>query len=469
MCHKIILYNPRTVFYTMPLGLLAVGSRLDPQRYAVKIIDGRLARDPVSAVLAELDDALCLGIGVCTGAPIRDALMLSRAVKARRPDLPIVWGGWHPSLFPVECLEETSVGATIIGQGEDTFAEMVERFAAGAPLDGVAGCAHGCGRDIVIESPRPPRDVNEFPSPNYDLVEVERYFALKQMRQLDYVSSQGCRFRCTFCADPYVFKRAWFGLEPRRVGEELEGMWKRYHLNDVNFQDETFFTSRVRVATLADEFLRRGVGFTWTATLRADQGERLDDALVVNCKRAGLRRVMVGVESGSQHMLDWMHKDIQIGQVFGCADKFARHGIGVLFNFIVGFPDEPPESVTETLRVAKALRARNPNFEIAIFYYKPYPGNAIAEMLLQQGYPFPRTLDEWADFDYVGSSGAWVTREKYDLVEHFKFYQRLGWGRPTLLRGPLQALARWRCARDQYAFPLEKAIIERIRQPARLS
>lgn len=469
MRRKIILYNPRAVFYTMPLGLLAIASRLDPARFDVKIIDARLERDPLGATLAALDGALCLGVSVLTGAPIHDALLLTRAVKARYPHLPIVWGGWHPSLFPRECLDEASVDAVVIGQGEDTFAEMVERFAAGAALDGVVGCAHRHGQEVIVEPPRVLRDLNAYPAHNYDLIDVEHYFALKQARQLDYISSQGCRFRCTFCADPYVYKRGWFALTPQRMAAELEQWQQQFDVRDVNFQDETFFTSAARVDAIADEFLRRNLKLTWTATMRADQGERLDDALLAKCKRAGLRRVMIGVESGSQAMLDWMKKDIKIEQVFSSADKCLRNGIALLFNFIVAFPDESNANMRETLRVAKTLRAKSPDVDIAVFYYKPYPGNEIADMLVRQGYRFPRTLDEWAAFDYVGSSGPWLTREQHILIERFKFYQRIAWSRATPLRAPLQALARWRCARDSYAFPFEKALIEWIRHPVRLS
>jgi len=475
MRYKVVLYNPQAVFYTMPLALLAVGSYLDARKYEVRIVDGRLEPDPVAAVLAEIDDALCLGVTVLTGAPIRDALRITRAARARRSDLPIIWGGWHPSLFPRETLAEAGIDVVVIGQGEETLAEILERLAAGEGLGGVAGCGFKNSKfefpnsHSQLNPPRPMRDINAFPPHNYALIPVERYFALKGQRQLDYISSQGCRFRCTFCADPFVYNRGWFGLEPSRMAEELEALWRRYGFHDVNFQDETFFTSRQRVEAIAEAFLRRGMSFTWSATLRADQGFRLDEAILATCKRSGLRRVMIGVESGSQQMLDWMKKDIKIEQVFDSAEKCRRQGIGVLFNFIVGFPDEPPQSVIETLRLAKQLRAMSPDFHVAIFYYKPYPGNEIADMLLRQGYSFPRSLEEWAEFDYVGSSGPWVSAEKYRLVEGFKFYQRLAWSKPTALRAPLQAIARWRCRRDCYAFPVEKALVKWLRPTGPLS
>src|SRR3984885_244477 len=86
---KIVLYNPRAVFFTMPLALLAIGSQLDPDLYEVVTIDGRLEPDPESAVLSQLEGALCLGVTVLTGAPIADALQISRAAKRARPDLTV--------------------------------------------------------------------------------------------------------------------------------------------------------------------------------------------------------------------------------------------------------------------------------------------------------------------------------------------------------------------------------------------
>lgn len=473
MKRKVVLYNPRAVFYTMPLALIALGSRLDPEQYDVRIIDARVERDPHARLLQELDDAVCLGVTVLTGAPIRDALAASRAAKAKRPNLPIIWGGWHPSLFAEQCLQEPGVDVAVIGQGEETFLEIVERAANGESFDGVKGTVHRARvsglTSLTTEPPRPLLDINKLPASNYDLIDVDKFFALKKTRQFDYISSQGCRFRCTFCADPYVYKRGWYGYEPARMGQELEHWWKKHHFTDVGFQDETFFTNRDRVAAIANEFLERDLHFTWMATMRADQGFRLDESLLKLSKRAGLRRVMIGVESGSQQMLDWMKKDIKLEQVFDSAEKCKRAGVGIIFNVIVGFPHEPPESITESLRVAKELRAMSSDFEVAFFYYKPYPGNEIADMLVRDGYQFPKTLREWADFDYVGSSGPWVTHEKYNLVERFKFYQRLAWNRASPLRVPLQRLARWRCENDMYHFPIEKFLVESLRPTPKLS
>jgi radical SAM superfamily enzyme YgiQ (UPF0313 family) len=469
--HKIVLYNPRAVFWTMPLGLIAVGSALDTERYEVKIVDARLESDPVGKLLAEARDALCVGMGVLTGDPIRGALEASRAVKAARPDLPVVWGGWHPSLFPKECLDEPSVDAAVSGQGEETFGEMVERYASGQDLRDVAGVTwRDASGDVVQNRPRPTRDVNTLPAHNYDLVPVEEYFKHKGRRQFDYISSIGCRFRCAFCADPYVYNRSWFGLTAERMALELAALWQRYHFDEVAFQDETFFTRRERVEDICHAFLGAGLDFAWTGTMRADQGFRLPDETLDLCRRAGLRRVMVGVEAGTDEMLRRIKKDITISQVWETAEKLVRHRIGAIWNFIVGFPDEPPESFEATLQIAKRLRAMSPDFEAAVFFYKPYPGNEIADQLGAGRYDFPCTLEGWANFDYVGSAGPWVSAEKYTRVERFKFYQKYAYGRHAHpLARPLQAVSRWRIERDFYNFPVEQHLMERLHPAPKLS
>jgi radical SAM superfamily enzyme YgiQ (UPF0313 family) len=254
------------------------------------------------------------------------------------------------------------------------------------------------------------------------------------------------------------------------MGEELEYLWKRYRFVDVGFQDETFFTSRARVQAIAAEFLRRGLQFSWFATMRADQAVRLDEELWAECKRAGLRRAMIGVESGSQPMLDWMKKDIQIEQVFETAEKLIRHDILGLFPFIVGFPDETTESVAATMKVIKRLRAMSPKFEIVIYFYQPYPGSPIADLAWARGYPQPRTLDEWAAFDYVGARGPWVTQHKWDLIQRFKFYQKFAFNTSDdLLRLPLQWLSKARVATDFYGMPVEKMLVEFFKPQPRLS
>jgi anaerobic magnesium-protoporphyrin IX monomethyl ester cyclase len=451
---RVVLYNPRAVFYTMPLALVALASALDRRKVDVVIIDGRLEPDPVAAVVAAARGAVCVGISVLTGAPIHDALAVSRAVKAADGAIPIVWGGWHPSLFAQQCLDEPTVDIVVSGQGEAAFRAIVDRLIA--------------GETVEARQSKPLADLNAFPAHDYSLIPVERYFALKGARQIDYISSQGCRFRCAFCADPAVFARGWTGLPPERIAEEAAFLREKYAMADLAFQDETFFTSAPRIDALAEQFLRRNLSITWTATLRADQACRLGDELFAKAVRSGLRRVMVGVESGSQEMLDRLQKDMKLEQVRAAADMCTRHGVGAIFNFIVGFPGESDASMRATLALAKDLRRSNPAFETPIFYYRPYPGNPMAELSAENGYVFPRGLEEWADFDYVAGRGPWITPAQWTKVERFKFYTKHAW-KPGAWRWPLRATSQWRCEHDWYGLPVEKLIVDLVRPPQQVS
>jgi anaerobic magnesium-protoporphyrin IX monomethyl ester cyclase len=468
---KVVLYNPKAVFFTMPLALLAIGSELDPERYEVVIVDGRLDPDAENTVAAHLHEAVCLGVTVLTGAPISDALRISRAAKRARPDIPVIWGGWHPSMFGIECLAEPCVDATVQGQGEATFAEIVARLQQGRSLEGCAGCIVRLpGGKVHKNPPRALLEVDGFRAHDYSLIDVERYFELKGKRQLDYISSQGCNFRCAFCSDPYVYGRQWVGLEPQQIATGLRQLWERYRFTDVNFQDETFFTKRERIRALAQSMVAADLQVTWAATMRADQGIRLPEDVWRLCKQSGLRRLLVGVESGDEAMLKRIRKDITLPQVFKTAERMRELGIAGIFPFIVGFPEESDASVRATIDAAKRLRAMSPDFETPIFYFKPYPGSAIVLEAVGKGFRLPDSLGEWAQFDYVaGEPGPWVNGAKFKLIERFKFFQELAWKRASAGRSPLQRVARYRCRRDDYRWPIEMVVLQWLQPRERLS
>ena len=182
--------------------------------------------------------------------------------------------------------------------------------------------------------------------------------------------------------DPAVFARGWTGLSPERVADEVAYLRRRYAFDDLAFQDETFFTNSARVDAIAEHFLQRNLSITWTATLRADQACRLGDDLFAKTVRSGLRRVMVGVESGSQEMLDRLQKDMKIDQVRATAAMCTRHGVGAIFNFIVGFPGESEQSMQATLALASGLLG------LAAFWFDNAPAAAVGGVLMLANWPY---------------------------------------------------------------------------------
>ena len=470
--NTIILYNPKAVFFDMPLALIAIGSRVC-ENHKVVIIDARLeSEESIDALLEKhLPDTFLVGVTSLTGAPLLDAIRFTNEVRKKSEKVLICWGGWHTSLFPERILQDVdAIDVAVQGQGEETFFELVQSIRKGTSLHTVSGVVFREGDQLIKTKPRAMVDMNAFERLNYDLIDVERYFEAKGRRQFDFITSIGCFFRCTFCADPFVFNRKYSGLLPDRVAEDIAYYYEKYRFEDLNFQDETFFTYRERILEMAQLLINAGSKFTWAATMRADQGSRMSYAEFELCKSSGLRRLLIGVESGSQEMMDWLKKDIKLEQVLQCATWCKELGISVIFPFIVGFPGESNEIVEETKKVIRMLAMASPKFETPIFYFKPYPGTKITDEVVARGeYVLPETLSEWAQFDYIGSKGPWVSEEKFAFFERYKFYLRLIRQKRTIWRMPILALARWRVKTFSFSFPIEKRVIERMVKRQRLS
>ena len=271
---KIILYNPKAVFFDMPLALLAIGSVIDHNKYEVIIIDARVEENVINLIKQHITDAICFGVTVITGAPINDALYISKKVKSLDPSVPIIWGGWHTSLFPKQPIEDNPfIDITVQGQGEETFRELVDHLEKRISLDDIKGITYRKNKDVFQNPPRPIAAMNSFGRINYNLINVEKYFKKKGKRQFDYISSTGCYFRCAFCADPFVFERKYTAIPAAKIAEDLEYYFRKYGFTDVNFQDETFFTFADRIEEFSKELISKKINISWAATMRADQGK----------------------------------------------------------------------------------------------------------------------------------------------------------------------------------------------------
>jgi len=216
--------------------------------------------------------------------------------------------------------------------------------------------------------------VDKFRAHDYGLIPVERYFDHQGQApaRLHIVPRDAIPLRILFGA---IRLRAQMGrARAGPHGAQAERVWDRYHFDDVNFQDETFFTKAERVRALADRIIESGMKITWAAPCAADQGIRLPDEVWMRCKQSGLRRLLVGVESGSNEVLKRIRKDIKIEQVYETAEKMLRFGIAGHFPFIVGFPDETDAHIQATLDCAKRLRSMSADFLTPIFYFKALSG-----------------------------------------------------------------------------------------------
>ena len=136
--------------------------------------------------------------------------------------------------------------------------------------------------------------------------------------------------------------------------------------------------------------------------------------------------------------------------MFQTAQKMAAHGIAGHFPFIVGFPEESDDSIRATIDVAKRLRTHQPAVPHADLLLQALSGERVVMEAVARGFRLPEGLEAWSEFDYVdGDPGPWVSREKFKLIERFKFFSELA-GSPPGQGRPVAARGRARCSRDEY-------------------
>lgn len=152
------------------------------------------------------------------------------------------------------------------------------------------------------------------------------------------------------------------------------------------------------------------------------------------------------------------------------AQKCIQFGIAINFSAIAGFPGESVESIRKALGVAKDLRKMSNTFHMSIFYFKPYPGNKVADQLTSNGYIFFTTLEQWSNFDYVDSGKSeWIDKETIRMIENFKFYKHFAYKKKKAKLFLFQEVAKWRVENNFYLFPFEKRLKEIHRPLQKLS
>ena len=452
----ILLYNPPSEFYAMPLGLLAVGSAVDEHDGEVRIYDSRIGRGREEKLLEDAPAARCVGMTVFSGAPIQHVLSLSRKLKERYPKLPVVWGGWHPSILPEQCIASGAVDAVVIGQGESPFRELIESIDQPDRWSEIPGLCLAGQDGPRRTAPRPLEDMNSLPPVRYELLDVESYFHQKGIRQLDYSSSRGCPYRCTFCADPIIYRSRWTALTAERTVGELLALHRRYGMEEVSFLDDDLFASLKRIRALVEALIVAGASFGWKGAARADELTRLPESFFSRLQASGCRRVTIGAESGSQKILDRIKKQYRVEQIIDAGQRLANAGIGASYSFISGFPGETGRDFQATLDVIKRVRQIAPTLQATIFFYSPYPGTELIGELESRGVTLPTRLEDWAGFTI---DSTWLADPKglAKTVRNLNFYLRHGYAANdgSFIRRMLRSVSRVRCEYDWYHFPIE--------------
>jgi anaerobic magnesium-protoporphyrin IX monomethyl ester cyclase len=415
--------NPLSTTWA-PLSLLALAGPLQEAGYEVQLVDARVEAGYWKKIDELLPSAVALGLSCMTGRQIRDAIKLAAAVKQARPDLPIIWGGYHPTLMPQQTLRERYVDVVVRGQGQRTLLEVVQRLDEGRSLEGLLGISFKDSGVPVHNEARVLEGLEQFPSTPYGLVDMRPYLHHDvASRTTNYFSSQGCPSGCGFCADSSAYARRWAALPADRVADELERLKVDYGVNGIVFGDTNFFVDEKRVRDFCELALQRRLDLKWAADVRTSQFVRYDRDMLELLSRAGLKRVLVGAESGSAEVLRSVGKQTAVADTIKGAELCRQYGFVARFTTMLGFPDDPKVDIAATLDLVKRIKSIDPRHEVHAFYFAPYPGTPMYATALEHGFKEPASLAEWADFDLTKLHTPWVDRRlKRRLDALIEFY-----------------------------------------------
>jgi len=467
---KIVLFFPSyaTEEVAPPIALISIAGPLLSAGFQVVIVDSSLSADPVAEVLSHADGALCLGISIITGPMIREAVAVGSAWKARRPDAPVVLGGWHPSILPEQSLAASFVDLVILRQGELAMLELCQQLARGEGHQGIAGTLWKEQGAPHRGASRPHMALAELPDrmPGYELVDQDLYARRTRLRWTMYTASHGCPFDCAYCSNASVYGRKLDLMPPERVVSDITHLVRRQGIELLGFTDDIFFCFRPRTFEIAEGLLSRGVKVDWYIQDRADSVARLSVEEAKLLRRSGLVRVHFGAESGSDDVLRSIDKRSSVERTLEAVDRCKAAGIRASFGFIFGLPGETDQDLRATVNLISRIYQRYDRADCHTNIFTPYPGSPLWPTSVELGVQPPQTLEEWIEYFPRVTVLPWLAGAKHRRLQDIRQYLRLGYPnvrvgedqgsrRHRLALRTLGPSARWRLREHRYDLPLE--------------
>lgn len=304
---------------------------------------------------------------------------VAQAFKRRRPDLPVVLGGPHVTVFPSETLEEEPAADYVaFGEGELTLTELMDGLdpacsaRSKADLPAIDGLAWRDGDRIVKNALRGINtDIATLPFPARDVMEIERYplRAWSGERMTTMMTSRGCPYACTYCFKG-LFGRRYITTPNDLIIAEMEAIHEEYGIDHFYFVDDLFVVNIKRLMEFVACMKERELGFKWQCLARVD---RLEKEHYVAMAEAGCSKIHYGIETGDPEMMVRVDKEATLEQVANAVTWCSAAGIMAKGYFMLGLPGETEETARRTIDMACDLQLTEAMFSLTT----PFPGTAM--------------------------------------------------------------------------------------------
>ena len=382
---------------TLPvLGLGYIATAISEAGFNVEVLDAEALGLGISEIHKHIAERNPNWIGLNLLAPTYEnsVKILGKLPKKTR----VMLGGHQAKAMPQDILCDNRIpriDALIVGEAETRAVELLRNPNRANELPNVFN-RKSC--DTLILSNKEKihwlsPDINSLPYVNRDFLPNDPFLAEDGRWEAKIVGSRGCPFDCSFCgaavsANPDITIRM-------RTVEHIIGEMK--HLNATygctafRFVDDLFLANPRFMRRIFEGFVESSLHkrIIWDATGRLNVIDKMDNEFVALMKKAGCREVALGIESGSDRLLEYIDKKLSREQILRSVKKLLDHGINIKGYFILGFPTETADELDMTLSLVEELwqmsDLSSATFRCSVFEFRPYPGTPEWNRLLETG------------------------------------------------------------------------------------
>jgi radical SAM superfamily enzyme YgiQ (UPF0313 family) len=486
---RVLLINPTITgkrHARFPLAVLSLRTALEG-RHSATILDGNIDRDFVATAVRAVSEGVdAVGVSVMGGPQLTSAIAVCRAIRARVPAVPIIWGGAFPTVCSEATLNAPYVDYAVRGQGEETLAELLDAHAHGGDaLPSIRGLSWRRDGQVVHNRDRPFTAASVNRTLLYDTLDNPQQYLPKTYlgkRTAGYQAGLGCRFRCTFCGVATMFRGRMALPAAAHLEQDLTFLRDRFGVDAIQFYDHNFFDREVDMVPLLEVLAK--FGMPWWCYARADALANLSERSWALVSKSRLRMAYIGAESPSDRLLHDIRKGTRSDQTLAAIEQCRSHGVIPELSFMLAPPQDPESETERTFEFIRAIKRLHPATEVMIYIYTPYPRRSedtnpqaarmAASLCDRAGRPveFPRTPDGWAEprwLDYWCHTDApWLSeRLRRRIID---FTTVLGCKFPTVMdirasrwgKSALRGLASWRYRFQRYDNPWELRVSRKL-------
>jgi radical SAM superfamily enzyme YgiQ (UPF0313 family) len=482
---RVLLINPTITsrkHARFPLAVMSLAGSLEGKS-AWQIVDGNIDREFVATAARAVTDGSVRAVGVTVmgGPQLRSAIAVSQAVRAARPEVPIIWGGAFPTCCPDAALNVPYVDFAVRSQGEHTLGQLLETLPDGQDdraLAAITGLSWRRRGEVVHNPERAFSAASLSRMLPYEQLDNPRQYlpgTYLGRHTAGYQAALGCRFRCTFCGVATMYRGRTALPAAARLEQDLTFLKTRLGVDSIQFYDHNFFDREVDMVPLLEIMAR--FELPWWCFARSDALVNMSESSWALLRKSRLRMAYIGAESPSDWLLHEVRKGTRSDQTLEAIEKCRSHGIVPELSFMLAPPQDPEGETEKTFEFIRLIKRLHPATEVMIYLYTPLPrrsvkagdssANSMGEMRDCNGEPviFPRNADEWAQplwhSYWCHKDAPWVSeRLRRRIVD---FTTVLGCRFPTIMdihapswgKSTLRALASWRYRYRRYSNPWE--------------